>query len=85
MFNAETLRQQIDAAIRLPSARFIITALIDGVEYDAGETVIGPRSNAADCSRMITDLASAALKRQAIVIEQGQRIELIIEDVPALY
>jgi len=85
MLHEEALRQEVDDAMRQPRARYLVTAIIDGNEIDAGEAVIGPDSDGADCCQTITRLVAASLHRLFMTVEQQNSLRLVIEDVPLLY
>ena len=85
MMDEDALRQQIDEAMRQPRARYLITAIIDGDEIDAGETVIGPESDATECCQVITRLVTASVRDLSMTSEQEARLRIVIEDVPLLY
>jgi hypothetical protein len=85
MIEDELLRLQIEDAVQRPSARYLITAIVDGTEHDAGETVIGPHCDAAESGRIILELASASLRRRSVAIGSCEHMRIVIEDVPLLY
>ena len=85
MLYEDALREQVDEAIRQPRARYLITAIIDDDEIDAGETVIGPESDAAECCQAITQQVVASMRDLSVTTEQQDRLRIVIEDVPLLY
>ena len=85
MLHEKLLRLQIEEAVQCPRARYLITAIIDGTEHVAGETIIGPHSDIEASNLAILALASAALRRQSIYPVRWDLVQIVIEDGPLLY
>lgn len=85
MKNDDPLQQQIEEAIRQPQARYIVTALIGDEEYDAGEIVIGPRSESERAREDLVAMVTKHLERASLSQDDIAHAVITIADVPLLY
>jgi hypothetical protein len=85
MTSDDPLRQQIEEAIRQPQARYIVTALIGDEEYDAGEIVIGPRSDPERAREDLGAIVTKHLQQACLSRDDIANAVITIADVPLLY
>ena len=85
MFNEEPLLQQIEEATRCQSARYLVTAIVDGAELEAGETVIRLHSDVIKCSQTINQLVASSLQRKGVAVDRWKSVRIVIEEAPLLY
>lgn len=76
---------QINRAVTKESARYILTAIIDGVNHDAGEMNIYTNSDVIKTRDKILSIAAEKLKRLSLTAAQIDRAVVTIQVAPALY
>jgi hypothetical protein len=80
-----SLSRQIELALQQPRARYLITAQIDGKDYEAGELCIGPSTDPAVAEAQITGVAETKLRGASFAMDGIGAARLVIEEVPLLY
>jgi hypothetical protein len=79
------LSLQLEAAREAHRARYIITAVVDGNEYDVGETMIGPGSDVETTRAALMRSVGERLRRLSLTERQIAAAIITIVEAPLLY
>jgi len=81
----DTLLRQVEAALRGSRARYILTATVQNLEYEVGDTIINPGADATETRARL--LLSIHDRLRHFGMSEGQIAQAIItiEEAPLLY